>query len=98
MNLNFLDDTSNVTFLKAKNNDGFYCNIRRYRGLNTGYSISPQKNHYQVCKLTITLKNESCLSTSSSLEKTNNGQQPQLLLIIKAQLINSAYTCMKKLK
>lgn len=86
-----------MTFLKAKNNDGFYCNMRRYRGLNTGYSIYKKKNHYQVCKLTITFKNVSCASTSSCLVQINKIRQSQLHLIVKAQLIHSAYTCMEQL-
>ncbi|VVC37382.1 Hypothetical protein CINCED_3A013027 [Cinara cedri] len=86
------DDSSNVTFLKSKNNDGFYCNMRKYKCLNTGYSISPKKYLYQVCKLTITFKDLSDSSVSPTLIKTIQVSQPQLILIIKAQLIHSAYT------
>lgn len=88
---------STMTFLKAKNTDGFYCNMRRYRGLNTGYSIYKNKNNYQVCKLTITFKDISYASTSSCLIQINKMLQSQLHLIVKAQIIHSAYTCMKQL-
>lgn len=90
---------STVNYLKSKNNDGFYCNIRKYKCLNTEYSVSQEKYHYQVCKLSVIFKDVSYSSTSPNLVKTIKAPlQPQLLLIIKAQLINSAYTCMLQLQ
>lgn len=84
-----------MTFLRSKNNDGFYCNMRRYKGLiNTGYTVPQSKNLYQVCKLTITFKDLSYASTSSYLAKIIKIPQSQLLLIVNAQLIHSVYKCM----
>ncbi|XP_050430110.1 period circadian protein isoform X2 [Adelges cooleyi] len=89
------DGKSTVTFLRAKTNDGFYCNMRRYKDLNAGFSVVSKKIHYQVCKLTIAFKettDTTCLVEIIALH------QPQLLLIIKAQLIHSAYTCPEERK
>jgi hypothetical protein len=82
-----------VTFLKSKNNDGFYCNMRKYRGLNSGYSITQSNNHYQVCKLTMSFKDLTYLSASSAHSAKNiKIPQPQLMLIVNARLVSSAYT------
>ncbi|XP_029344822.1 period isoform X2 [Acyrthosiphon pisum] len=80
------DGVSAVTYLRPKTNDGFYCNM--------GYSISETKNYYKVCKLTITFKELSHISTSPSLPQLS---RPQLVLFVKAQLIHSAYTCSEEI-
>lgn len=72
-----------MTYLRPKANDGFYCNM--------GYSKSENENYFQVCKLTITIKDLSYVSTTTSLAQK---AQPQLVLVVKAQIIHSAYTCM----
>ncbi|XP_060852245.1 period circadian protein isoform X1 [Rhopalosiphum padi] len=76
------DGVSTVTYLRPKANDGFYCNM--------GYSKSENENYFQVCKLTITIKDLSYVSTTTSLAQK---AQPQLVLVVKAQIIHSAYTC-----
>ncbi|XP_025207496.1 period circadian protein [Melanaphis sacchari] len=76
------DGVSTVTYLRPKTNDGFYCNM--------GYSKSENKNNYQVCKLTITFKDLSYVSTTPNLTQI---ARPQLVLVVKAQIIHSAYTC-----
>ncbi|XP_025416947.1 period circadian protein isoform X2 [Sipha flava] len=87
------DGTSSVTFLKSKNNDGFYCNMQRNKGLNSGYPITQRKNQYQVCKLTTTFKDLSYVSASSShLVNEIKISRSQLILIVNAQLVHSAYT------
>lgn len=73
-----------MTYLRPKTNDGFYCNMG-------GYSTPETKNYYKVCKLTITFKDLSHMSTTPSLQQL---ARPQLVLVVKAQLIHSAYTCM----
>jgi len=79
----YLDGVSTVTYLRPKTNDGFYCNM--------GYSKSENENYYQVCKLTITFKDLSYVSTTPYSEQI---ARPQLVLVVKAQIIHSAYKCM----
>ncbi|CAH1738264.1 period circadian protein isoform X1 [Aphis gossypii] len=76
------DGVSTVTYLRPKTNDGFYCNM--------GYSKSENENYYQVCKLTITFKDLSYVSTTPYSEQM---ARPQLVLVVKAQIIHSAYKC-----
>ncbi|XP_050534913.1 period circadian protein isoform X3 [Daktulosphaira vitifoliae] len=92
------DGKSTVTFLRAKNNDGFYCNMRKYEDLNAGFSVTHKKVHYQVCKLTIAFKETFCTNTPTCLVEIIAIHQPQLLLIVKAQLIHSAYSCPEEKK
>ncbi|XP_022163847.1 period circadian protein isoform X2 [Myzus persicae] len=76
------DGVSAVTYLRPKTNDGFYCNM--------GYSISETENYYKVCKLTITFKDLSHVSTTQNMTQL---ARPQLFLVVKSQLIHSAYIC-----